>query len=180
MGRGNDWCILRTGASRTLPLVASLEAAGFDVWSPVQTLNRRRGRTRERVEYAAPIMPTFVFARAIHRDELLRLASLPFSDHPGFSVFRHLGGIPLISDAEVAGARRIEDRCKRAAKQGQRQAFAVGQRVRVTEGAAAGLFGEVVQDGDGKFVLVAFAGINLKIGAWLLGTDAVQERADAA
>ena len=47
-------------------------------------------------------------------------------------------------------------------------------------GFGAGLFGEVVQDGDGKFVLVAFAGINLKIGAWLLGTDAVQERADAA
>ena len=180
MGRGNDWCILRTGASRTLPLVASLEAAGFDVWSPVQTLTRRRGRTRERVEYAAPIMPTFVFARARHRDDLLRLAALPFSDHPGFSIFRHLGRIPLISDAEVAGARRIEDRGKQAAKMGQRQAFIVGQRVRVTEGAAAGLFGEVVQGGDGKFVLVSFAGINLKIGAWLLGTDAVQPRADAA
>jgi len=180
MGRDKDWCILRTGASRTLPLVASLEAAGFDVWSPVQTLTRRRGRTRERVEYQAPIMPTFVFARAYQRDDLARLAALPFGEHPGFSMFRYLGDIPLISDIEVAGARRIEDKFKRAAKIGQRKTFAVGQAVHVTEGPGAGLFGEVVEAGDGKFVLVACRGINLKIGAWLLGTDAVHEVSDAA
>ncbi|TXC71246.1 hypothetical protein FSB78_10020 [Sphingomonas ginsenosidivorax] len=110
----------------------------------------------------------------------MRLAAQPFTDHPGFSVFRYLGDIPLISDAEVEGARRIEERGKRAAKMGKRQAFVVGERVRVTEGAAAGLFGEVVQGGDGKFVLVAFAGINLKIEAWLLGTNAVQDTPIAA
>ena len=180
MGRGNDWCILRTGASRTLPLVASLQAAGFDVWSPVQTLTRSRGRARERVEYAAPIMPTFVFARADRRDDLARLAALPFSGHPGFSVFRYLGAIPTISDAEIAEARRIEERGKRAAKMGQRQAFTIGRPVKVTEGPDAGLSGKVVKDGDGKFVLVAFAGINMKIGAWLLGTDEVHSAPIAA
>jgi len=180
MGRGNDWCILRTGASRTLPLVASLQAAGFDVWSPVQTLTRSRGRARERVEYAAPIMPTFVFARADRRDNLARLAALPFSGHPGFSVFRYLGAIPTISDAEIAEARRIEERGKRAAKMGQRQAFTIGRPVKVTEGPDAGLSGKVVKDGGGKFVLVAFAGINMKIGAWLLGTDEVHSAPIAA
>lgn len=180
MGRGKDWCILRTGASRTLPLVVSLEAAGFEVWSPVQTLTRRRGRARERVEYAAPIMPTFVFARADRWQDLAQLAAQPFSDHPGFSMFRYLGAIPTIGDAEIAEARRIEDRGKRAAKMGQRQAFTIGQSVKVTEGPGAGLSGEVVKDGDGKFVLVAFAGINMKIGAWLLGTDEVHNAPIAA
>ncbi|RYF07026.1 MAG: hypothetical protein EOO77_26220 [Oxalobacteraceae bacterium] len=180
MGRGNDWCILRTGASRTLPLVASLQAAGFDVWSPVQTLIRRRGPARERVEYLAPIMPTCVFARADRRHDLARLAALPFTEHPGFSVFRYLGAIPTIGDAEIAEARRIEERGKRAAKMGQRQAFTIGQPVKVKEGPAAGLSGEVVRGGDGKFVLVAFAGINIKIGAWLLGTDEVQDAPIAA
>lgn len=180
MGRGNDWCILRTGASRTLPLVASLQAAGFDVWSPVQTLTRRRGPARDRVEYAAPIMPTFVFARADRRDDLARVAALPFSEHPGFSVFRYLGAIPTIGDAEIAEARRIEKRGKRAAKMGERHAFTIGQQVSVKEGPGAGLSGEVVKDGDGKFVLVAFAGINMKIGSWLLGTDEVQDAPIAA
>lgn len=180
MGRVNDWCILRTGASRTLPLAASLQAAGFDVWSPVQTLMRRRGRMRERVEYAAPIMPSFVFARASQRYALASIAAQPFSEHPSFSIFRHLGAIPTICDAEIAEARRVEDIGKRAARMGKRQTFAIGQPVKVTEGPGAGLSGEVVKGGDGKFVLVAFAGINMKIGAWLLGTDEVQSPLIAA
>lgn len=97
MGRGKDWCILRTGASRTLPLDASLEAAGFEVWDPVQTLSRRRGASRERVEYPAPIMPAFVFAWADRRPELAQIAAQPFSDHPGFSVFRYLGAIEQVA-----------------------------------------------------------------------------------
>lgn len=174
MGRGQDWCILRTSGGRTLKLAASLAAAGLDVWTPVQTLSKRRGRDRERVEFDAPIMPTFVFARAEQVPELARLAALPVSDHPGFSVFRHMGRVPLIADREIAGARAIEDRSKRAVRMGQRHAFAMGERVKVNEGPAAGLSGQVVRDGDGKFVLVAFGNITMKIGSWLLGTDAVQ------
>ena len=163
-----------------MPLVASLEAAGFDVWSPMQMLTRRRGPARARVEYAAPIMPTFVFARADRRHDLAQISAQPFSDHPGFSVFRYLGAIPTIADAEIAEARRIEERGKRAAKMGQRKAFTIGQPVKVTEGPGAGLSGEVVRDGNGKFVLVAFAGINMKIESWLLGTDGVHDTPIAA
>ena len=125
-------------------------------------------------------MPTFVFARADHRHELAQLADQPFSVHPGFSVFRYLGAIPTIGEAEIAEARRIEERGKRVAKMGRRQAFTIGQPVKVTDGPGAGLSGEVVKDGDGKFVLVAFAGINMKIGSWLLGTDEVQTSPIAA
>lgn len=169
-----DWLILRTSGGRTLALARSLAAAGLDVWTPVQTMTKRRGRTRERIAYDAPIMPTFVFVRARHLAELARISALPFSAHPDFSIFRHLGRVPLISDTEVAEARRVEERSRRAALVGTRKSFVVGQPVRVSEGPGAGLSGEVVANGDGKFVLVAFGSVRLKIGAWLLGTDEVQ------
>ena len=146
----------------------------------MQPLTRRRGPSRERIEYAAPIMPTFVFARADRRYDLIRIAALTFSGHPGFSVFRHLGAIPTVGNAEIAEERRVEERGKRAAKMGQRQAFTIGQPVKVTKGPGAGLSGEVVKDGDGKFLLVAFAGMNMKIGSWLLGTDEVHDAPIAA
>lgn len=168
------WCILRTSGGRTLPLAKSLASAGFDVWTPVQTLTKRRGRVRERIAYDAPIMPTFVFARADQLPDLARIASQPFSSHPDFSIFRHLGRVPLISDTEVAEARRVEERGRRAALVGTRKSFVVGQPVRVSDGPGAGLSGEVIANGDGKFVLVAFGAVRLKIGAWLLGTDEVQ------
>lgn len=173
-GAGMRWCILRTSGGRTLPLANSLLGAGFDVWTPVQTLTKRRGRTRERIAYDAPIMPTFVFARAYQLVDLARIAAQPSSSHPDFSIFRHLGRVPLILDAEVAEARRVEERGRRAAIVGTRKSFVVGQPVRVSEGPGAGLSGEVVANGDGKFVLVAFGAVRLKIGAWLLGTDEVQ------
>lgn len=168
------WCVLRTSGGRTLALARSLADAGLDVWTPVQSLTKRRGRSRERVAYDAPIMPTFVFARAQHLADLERIRALPAGTHPGFSIFRYLGRIPLISDLEVAGARSVEDRSRRAALLGTRKSFVVGQPVRVSEGPGAGLSGEVVADGTGKFVLVAFGTITLKIGAWLLRTDEVQ------
>jgi hypothetical protein len=120
------WCILRTSGGRTLALARSLSDAGLDVWTPVQSLTKRRGRTRERVAYDAPIMPTFVFARAQHLADLERIRELPAGTHPGFSIFRYLGRIPLISDLEVAGACSVEDRSRRAALLGTRKSIVVG------------------------------------------------------
>jgi hypothetical protein len=45
----------------------------------------------------------------------------------------------------------------------------MGPQVRISNGAATGLSGQVVGDGNGKFVLVAFGTLTMKIGAWLLG-----------
>ena len=134
----NDWLILRTSGGRTLRLAQSLADAGFGVWTPVQTLSKRRGRTRERVAYNAPIMPTFVFAQAQHLGELARISALPFSDHPDFSIFRHMGRVPLISDTEVAEARHVEERSRRAALVGTRKSFVVGQPVRCPRGLVLG------------------------------------------
>lgn len=102
-----------------------------------------------------------------------RYRRLPVSPHPPFSLFRYLGRIPLIGDAEVAGARKVEDRSKRAAVMGQRKAFTAGQRVRVSDGPGTGLCGNVVQDANGKFIMVAFGDATFKIDSWLLGTNEV-------
>lgn len=175
-----SWCILRTSGARTLPLAASLRSAGFDVWTPVQTSTKRRGSSRVRVECEAPVMPTFVFARATDLARLAEVASSRTSMHPAFSIFRYLGRVPLIADAEMAGARKVEDRDRRKIIVKTRRSFSAGQSVKVSDGPAAGLSGEVVEDCNGKFVLVAFGAVQLKIGTWLLGTDEVQTRHIAA
>jgi len=181
MGRATEtagWCILRTSGGRTLKLARSLADAGFDVWSPMQTATRRRGRTRERVEFDAPIMPTFVFARAAQLTDIIRALAAPSSRHPPFSIFRHAGRIPLIAEREIAHLRAEEakwrDRAARAAAKASRHDFVAGQRVRVDQPAFAGLEG-IVEEGGDQFALVAFNGaVRLKIATFLLRTDEVQ------
>ena len=92
---------------------------------------------------------------------------------PAFSIFHYAGRIPLIADGEIAGLRGAEDRARMTQRRSKRHKLVMGQRVNLSEGAYAGMSG-VVEDGDGKFALVAFAGgIRMKIGTWLLSADDV-------
>jgi hypothetical protein len=177
MGRGNDWCILRTSAGRTLPLVASLQEAGLDAWSPMVVKVTRKPRgSKGRVERECPIMPTFVFARAACLPALAEILAQPMNPHPSFSIFRYYGRIPLVADREIAPARAEEERARKTMlKKTHRHAFPVGEKVRVTEGVAAGMSG-VVEAGDGSFALVAFGSFQMKIATFLLGTDEVQDQ----
>ncbi|KQR83464.1 hypothetical protein [Sphingomonas sp. Leaf343] len=107
------WCILRTDGSKTLPLMRSLSAAGFVVWTPARTIRKvtRPGtRHEQRSELDVPILPTFVFARERDLPMLADVTQLSISPHPGFSIFRYGGRIPLVGDAEVAGLREEEAR----------------------------------------------------------------------
>jgi transcription antitermination factor NusG len=173
--RASDWCILRTSPGRTLSLAKSLSNVGLDVWTPTQTHDRRRPRSKETVQIEAPIMPTFVFARASLVPELMRLRMLEVSPHPGFSLFQHMGRTPLIADREIANLRVIEELAARARlKKSHRYVFPAGEKVRVAEGNFVGLEG-VVEGGDGKFALVCFGGaMQFKIATFLLRTDEVQ------
>jgi hypothetical protein len=191
----NRWCILRTSGPSTLPLTLSLRAAGYDVWTPTLTLRRRRPRSKAKIERDAPILPTFVFARAHHAADLMRLRALPVSPHPAFSVFRHGGRIPLIGDAQIGGLREEEERLaaerdaerdqeRRAAEVNARrqrvaelraaaQSFPVGSRVTVAQDAFAGMMG-VVERGKGRAPVVNFGGgMSVTIEAWLLVSAAV-------
>lgn len=129
------WIILRTSGGQTLPLMRSLRAADFEVWSPARTIRRvlRRGRPGERsVESDVPILPTFLFAREGQLDALARLAGDPANVHPGFSIFRHGGRIPLVGDGDVRGLQEEEMRAA-ATMQAIRAAesHAAAERIRI-------------------------------------------------
>lgn len=167
------WCILRTSPGRTIGLANSLAEKGFEVWTPIRTESRRRPRSKIRVERDAPIIPTFVFARDYHVADLLEVVAMPLSPHPQFSIFRHAGRIPLISDKEVSFLRTAEDRAKLARRKEQRIIIPIGSKVRVTEGVGLGMTG-VVEGAHGKFATVHFGGDwRLKIATWILQVNEV-------
>jgi transcription antitermination factor NusG len=173
--QGDRWCILRTTGPRTLPLARSLAESGIEVWTPVQTMSRRRPRSKMKVEREVPIAPTFVFAHARHIAELAAIRMMPANPHPGFSIFHHAGRVPLVNESEITGMRAAEDGFRVAAKKSKakRNAFTTGQEVRVPSGPFAGMTG-VVEDGDGKLTLVCFgAAFKVRIGSWLLEGDSV-------
>jgi hypothetical protein len=114
MGGASKWIILRTGSGRTLALVKSLTAAGYEAWSPSRTIkrpapgSRRRyvmGQRRVMQEVAQPIIPGIVFAQASRVEDLFRAASLPFGPHPAFSVFTWAGRVPLVTERHIEGLR---------------------------------------------------------------------------
>lgn len=193
-GISQRWCILRTSGSRTLALADSLTAAGLDAWTPRLTTRRRLPRSPAHREIVVPILTTFVFARACHRDELRAIIArrlLRSADqHPPFSIFEHAGRIPVIADDAIAGLRAEEDRATAAYKiitdreaasaehNARRQRIAelragapnypVGARVTVPQVAFAGMTG-VVERGKGKKPAVNFGGgVVIEIEAWLL------------
>lgn len=175
MGGASKWCILRTAGGRTLPLARSLSDAGFDVWTPETVQQRRRGPSRERVEVAAPIMPTFVFARECHLGDLVGLAGSPVNPHPPFSVFRYHGTFPTIHDREIDALRTEEGRARLARRRNERHTFGLGARVNVPDGPFAGLSGVVEDEGNGKFALVCFGEWRLKVATFLLRADEVEQ-----
>lgn len=172
----DGWCILRCAGPRTLKVAASLAAGGLDVWTPSETREQRRGRARERVECEVPIMPTFVFARAIAVGQLVDILSSPLNPHPPFSIFRFQGRIPVVADRDIAGLRQAEERGRVRRLRSERRVIPVGTNIRMTEGGFAGISG-VVEAGNGKFALVAFGGsFRVKIATFLLRTDEVQHQ----
>lgn len=179
------WCILRTAGPRTLPLVKSLDEAGFDVWTPrgwrqpkAPLLPTKRQAAKEKAPpVAVPILPTFVFARADRLADLVRITRDPVSGHPAFSMFRHQGRFPLVSETELAQLRRADERAEVQARRKRRRRLVMGQRVSFSEGAFSGIEG-VVEDQEGQFAIVAFAGgFRMKIAAWRDEFDDVEDGA---
>ncbi len=172
-----NWIILRTAGPRTLPLWRSLASAGFEAWTPVETVTQRRPRTRDERTIERPILPTFVFASADRLVDVLGVLRAPINPHPGFSLVTHAGRVPVVAEREIAGLRAAEADAVRAAerrlRKTHREAFGVGQAVTVKDGAWTGLTG-VVEGGDDRFARVVFrSGMSVKISTFLLIPDAV-------
>lgn len=174
-----SWCILRMGSASTLSVLESLRRAGFDVWTPVEHKLGRMPRTRVSYEKQFALMPSYVFARVEHIEDLAKLAMMPNPDHPRFSMFQHQGGFPLIAESELDALRETESKrqgvFERLRRRGmKRPTFPLGQAVRVSEGGFAGLTG-IVEGKSGEFTLVSYAGFHnpVKISSLLLLPDAV-------
>lgn len=181
MANGNDaaaragrWCVVRTSGGRTIAVARSLSDAGIEAWTPVDVIKQRVPRSRKTFQREIPIMPTFAFVRAEHLLDLLAICAAPMSEHPPFSLFRHGGRFPLVADADMARLRDAEERKRRARMKTIKREFAPGAAVRVPEGPFAGMSG-VVEEGDGRFALVAFGGqFRVRVASFLLVEDAVQ------
>jgi transcription antitermination factor NusG len=175
-----DWCILRMAGSRTLALAQSLAKAGYDVWTPVETQERRLPRSKAKVTREVVLMPTYVFARARQLRDLLAETMAPVSDHPAFTVFRHGDRFPLISDRSLDPLRVAERKGTPLEKVRQ---FDQGERVKLTERGFEGLSG-IVETTKGQYTMVCFPGfvIPIKVATMHLlpEVDSAQEIANAA
>lgn len=172
-----EWIILRTAGPRTLPLWRSLASAGFDAWTPVASVTRRRPRSREERTVEQAILPTFVFVAADRLTDVLGVLRTPISPHPGFSLVTHAGRVPVVAERDIAGLRSAEadalEAAERRLRKSHRQAFGIGQSVAVKDGAWTGLTG-VIDGGDDRFARVIFgSGMSVKISTFLLIRDGV-------
>lgn len=173
-----DWIIIRTKPSSTLTLAAALAEDGFQVWTPTEVQVRRVPRAKAKIERTVAIMPTFIFAREEHLDDLLSLSKSSISPYPDFSIFHHRSRtkIPTISDdtlqalreAEEAAERRTAARRAAEARGKRAEPFEAGETVKIPDGSFAGLEG-IIEGSDGKDTLVCFGGrMTVKISTYLL------------
>ena len=156
----DTWCILRTSGSRTLKLAAALNAVQIEAWTPTVMVSRLPRGARlgtPKVEQAAPLIPTFVFARACHLPDLLGMLADPMPPAVPFNVLRYGGRIPLVAEAGLSALRAAEEREHRRRAKKRHHSIAAGTRISPSEGAWAGLTG-VVESSTGKAAQVNFGG----------------------
>jgi transcription antitermination factor NusG len=173
------WCILRVRGSRTLRLAQSLAEDGYDVWTPTETRKVRIPKVNVRRDIVSALMPSYVFARTRHLVDLLQLAALPVKPrrgkglrqpaHDDFTVMRAFGGIPTVSDSDLAALRALE--AKRTPRRRAERSFDKGAGVKVEGGSFGGLAG-VVERSDRTHTMVCFDGrLRVKIPTCILRED---------
>jgi transcription antitermination factor NusG len=152
-----QWLVLRCSHAQTLRLADSLSEAGIEAWAPRELVVQRARRNHKREETVQPIMPGYVFAGSGHLHELLALIHSPAmlyqvwdaeqrrmvtKGHPHFRFFQPWGEPETIRESQLANLRRL-DGLRRP--KGPLRTWKTGERVRLTDGAYAGLSGTVVK-----------------------------------
>lgn len=165
----SDWCILRCAASRTLSLASALVEAGYQAWTPVETVVARCNKTRSKDERKQPITPTFVFADYDQLSDLRRLVASPSQCFqvwdpeqrrmvtrgiPYFSLFRFDSRYPAIADRALEPLRRFE---RQRLPRIEPTVFEAGQKVELNGSGFDGLTG-VIEGVRGRSVLVSLPG----------------------
>ncbi|TDW65364.1 hypothetical protein EDF57_103548 [Novosphingobium sp. PhB55] len=169
-----QWCILRTAPSRTLPLAAALEAAGYRAWTPQETRTVRVGHARVPKAISAPMMPTIVFAEYERLPLLVALSRMPsptcsvWDDTmqcyvqravPNFHVFRHADLYPRVADRALDAVRLAEQRER---PRDTARTFATGTAVTFADAGFEGLMGRVAGM-QGRYALVDFPGFSVPV-----------------
>lgn len=172
----SEWVILRCSGQKTLRLAATLAEEGFEVWTPAEIRTVKVPKANVRREVSLPIMPSYVFASARHLIDLLQIAGRPAYAyaHADFSVMRHGGAIPVISDASLQALRRTE--AKRSSKRKAIRTFEQGLNVTVkTEGGSfAGMRGTVKKSETGYSLILFGKNFEAKIPTFLLDESDVR------
>jgi transcription antitermination factor NusG len=175
---GTDWFILRCAGRSTLSLAKTLADDGFEVWTPARVQRIRVPRKNVRREVRLPMLPSYIFVRAQHLDDLLELSHMDERPrrcggrkpaHRSFSVFRFLDRVQMVADKSLEQL-RLEER--RAIPRTLGPKFVRNQPVRVGSGPFEGLKGRVERHESGH-VLVIFEGgkRRVKIPTFLLEED---------
>ena len=170
MGRGNigplasDWCILRMSGPGTLGLVASLQGAGMDVWTPTEHIKRRVPRSKSTEHRIVPLAPTYAFARRVHMADLQHIERMDVSPHPRFSIFRYYGETVFVRHRELSPLRVMQQdsylsslpASGRSPGRARGKAYDVGDEVTFTTGPFTGFKGFVdLSDGLTTTVIVS-------------------------
>jgi len=178
MGRRDNmadgWIILRMAGQRTLPVARALAAAGFEVWTPIERVAKRRaaGRTGK-VVVDRPMVPTIVFARADRRSELHAITLLPVSPFPPFSILLDTDRtIVAVSDASLERMRDVERHRPRPRPVGC--PITKGARVGVPGMAFASLKLEVDASNERRTILL-FGSMRLNVHTLRLDTDMLEQ-----
>lgn len=164
---GNRWCILRAGGPSTMKLTASLQAAGFDAWTPTEHAKRRRPRGKGSEYRIVPLAPTYVFVRSRHLADLQRIERADITPHPRFSIFRYYGETVFVPHRQLHPMReRQQDTyvsslpaSGRAPGKPRGAAYTVGDTVKIASGPFAGFEGYVeLSDGLTTTLIVSIFG----------------------
>jgi transcription antitermination factor NusG len=160
-------------SARTLTVVASLTAAGFDVWAPTGMIRRKIPRSHKYRDLEVAMLPALAFANAAHIDELLAVIHSPVRVHPAFTLLQRGESVLTAANNQLQPLRDFEAKhnedwqafleteareARRKSKKSRARAYVMGQRVRVDVPSFAGLIGEIVEIRKNGDLVLEFTG----------------------
>lgn len=151
------WVIGYVHAGAELSVVDQLGGIGIEAYCPTFTkwVRKRKWRRRETEEVERALFQGYVFA------DLASIANMEAVYRvPGFRYFiRNQGDLSLVSDAIMSEVRAIERMVRQKSSRRRANpslAFAIGQLVKVLDGACGGMVGEVAMQGKSGVTLTGY------------------------
>lgn len=175
-----SWFILRCASADTAKVLDQLDKRGFTVWSPVTRKQGKPKKDGSKTEKVYPLLPSYIVASLHDLPAIERLAVIPTSDMPRFTLFRTSDGrLPLIDEDQLAPLRSHEEKTQRQYDEAMRRGqpmpkFEAGHTFALRGGGFEGMEATVVEQ-QGQFTLVEIAGFAqpIKIASLLLMEDDV-------